>query len=245
MIFITVLLPFQKFRWITRKSTRQHSGFHAFFATGLTLLVFTSTFKRFKFRYSTKIIDMKRLLILLIAVGLFSCKDKKENQKTENAVQVKAASTKTDTLSSKLDELKKLSALGMDDLKGYLPDDILGIRRTNFTFNSAMGYPLVQGDYEKNKSDIRMVVYDCSGAAGADWYNMNYWSRIKSDVSNENGYTKSIPFKSGKAIESVDKANKATTLVYMVNDRILVILTGRNVNTEEFRKAAEKINTKP
>ncbi|MFL5740058.1 MAG: hypothetical protein ACJ75B_07565 [Flavisolibacter sp.] len=187
---------------------------------------------------------MKYLLIVLLAVAFVSCKDKNENAKSENVVQVKAASVKTDTLSIRLDELKKLSPLGMDDLKGYLPDDILGIRRTNFTFNSAMGYPLVQGDYVKNKTDIRMVVYDCSGAAGADWYNMNYWSRIKSDISNENGFTKSVPFKNGKAVESVDKANKSTTLVYMVNDRILVILTGRNVNAEEFKKAAEKINTK-
>ncbi|HWJ90767.1 MAG TPA: hypothetical protein VNR87_06630 [Flavisolibacter sp.] len=188
---------------------------------------------------------MKQLvLVLFLTVVLFACKGtNKETSKPE--ATVKAAATEVDPLTKKMDELKKLSPLSMDELKKLLPDTLLGIKRTNFSFNSAMGYSMAQGDYEKNnKTDIRMVVYDCAGQAGAEWYSMNYWTKSTMEAENENGYTKTIDFNGGKAIENYDKTINVTTFTYLANDRILVVLTGRNIKSDDLKNAAEKLNLK-
>ncbi|MFL5774056.1 MAG: hypothetical protein ACJ75F_12920 [Flavisolibacter sp.] len=186
----------------------------------------------------------QRVLAVILSVFLFACKGpNKEAPKPE--VAVKAAAVEVDPMTKKMDELKKLSPLGMDQLKELLPDTLLGIKRTNFSYNSAMGYSLAQADYEKNnKTDIRMVVYDCAGQAGAEWYSMNYLTKSTMEAANENGYTKTVDFNGGKAIENYDKTINVTTFTYLANDRILVVLTGRNVKSDDLKVAAEKLKMK-
>lgn len=48
----------------------------------------------------------------------------------------------------------------------------------------------------------------------------------------------------GKAIEHHEKKNKVTTLTYLADTRILVVISARNFEPEKVREAAQKLGNK-
>lgn len=186
---------------------------------------------------------MKQSLFTALATILLlaGCNNnKKIRNKTDKAeTQVKSTAIEIDSISKKLGTLKKLTPVGIDELIAMLPNELAGIKRTNFTASTAMGYAVAQGDYEKkNKTDIRMMVYDCAGEAGANLYETTYLNQLNIKQEKDGGYIKTIDFNGSKAIENYEKATKVTTLTYVANERILVVLTGRNVSPENLKEAA-------
>ena len=192
---------------------------------------------------------MKRVLLMaLSAAFLLAACNSNSPAKTEEATKeahVKSAATPPDPLTQKMDELQALSPLGLDELSAWLPNQFNGIKRSNLSMNNDLGYALAHGDYEKNnKTDMRVTVYDCSGQAGADLYKATYADKLKEQSENEDGYTKVIDFMGEKAIEHHEKKNKVTTLTYLANNRILVVVSARNFEPEKVREAAEKLGSK-
>lgn len=61
---------------------------------------------------------------------------------------------------------------------------------------------------------------------------------------SEKEYTKTIDFKGAKAIEKYNKESKQSSLTYVANDRLLVIMEGRNMEPSELKSAAENLNFK-
>jgi hypothetical protein len=111
--------------------------------------------------------------------------------------------------------------------------------------SSDMGYTVAHADYEKNsKTDMRVTVYDCSGEAGAGKYKAIFANKMKEQQENEEGYTKTIDFLGDKAVERHEKKNKLTTLTFMTDNRILVVVSARNFEPEKVREASEKIAKK-
>jgi len=53
-----------------------------------------------------------------------------------------------------------------------------------------------------------------------------------------------MDFKGGKAVENYDKGSNQTTLTYIANDRLMVVITGKNVDKDELRQVAENLNLK-
>jgi hypothetical protein len=198
---------------------------------------------------------MKQILsCTLAAVILIACNNDKKVKYTEKnadgtttTTSVDASSVKdnTDEMNKKIEELKKLPPLTLDQLKALLPDEVNGIKRTNFSANSSMGFSLAEGEYQKDDTtDIKIAIYDCAGESGSSIYSLNYWTKMNIQQESSNGYTKTIDFNGGKAVESFEKNNNESTLTYVANDRLLVVLTGRNVSADDLKSAAKNLNLK-
>ena len=199
---------------------------------------------------------MKQLtLVLFVAALLTACKgnDKKithtekndDGTTTTTSVDVKGMTTDTDEMTKKTEELKKLTPLTLDQLKALLPEEVNGMKRTNFNANSAMGYAIAEGEYQQDENtSLKLVIYDCAGEAGAGWYSLTYWGAMNFQQESDKEYTKTIDFKGVKAIENFKKESKESSLTYVANERLLVVLTGRNMEPAALKEAAEKLNLK-
>ncbi|MDQ6608509.1 MAG: hypothetical protein M3Y85_01660 [Bacteroidota bacterium] len=201
---------------------------------------------------------MKRFLISTLAfmVIFSSCgNDKKIKSVTQNedgttttttttVDPVKMQDASTD-MEKKMEELKKLTPMTVEQLKATLPEEVEGLKRSNFTANSAMGFAYAEGEYKKDDTtNIKIEIYDCAGESGSAMYGLNYWTKMSVQQESSNGYTKTIDFKGGKAVETWENNMNQSTLTYVANDRLLVTLTGHNVKADELKQAADKLNLK-
>jgi hypothetical protein len=196
-------------------------------------------------------------LLLLIACFATSCNsDNKvsatstdeEGNKTTTTMEVsdpKEVANQVDDMEKRMEELKKLMPYNLEQLKVLLPQDLNGIKRKNFNAQNALGYAVIQGEYPKDDTTVLQVsIYDCAGEAGASWYGVNYWSKMNFQNETDDGYTKTIDFQGGKAVESYDNNSRQSTLSYVANDRLLITLTGKNMSPDELKAAAGKFNFK-
>jgi hypothetical protein len=193
---------------------------------------------------------MKKSLLIIVSASVFlaACNSEPkitQKDETANDAKVKSMATPVDPVDQKMKELKSLAPIGLDALSAWLPSQLNGSKRSNLTMSSDMGYTVAHADYEKNsKTDMRVTVYDCSGEAGAGKYKAIFANKMKEQQENEEGYTKTIDFLGDKAVERHEKKNKLTTLTFMTDNRILVVVSARNFEPEKVREASEKIAKK-
>jgi hypothetical protein len=199
---------------------------------------------------------MKQLLLpaLLATLTFTACNNDKKVTATEKSadgtetttsVDVKAMSSSADEMTKKMEALKKLTPLTTDQLKALLPEEINGIKQTEYNTSAAAGYALAQGEYKKDDStEVELMIYDCAGEAGSAWYSLSYWGAMNYQQENSSEYTKTIDFMGGKALENYHKNNHETTLTYVTNDRLLVVLKGRNMSPDEIKAAAQSLKLK-
>jgi hypothetical protein len=197
---------------------------------------------------------MKALTTVAVAILLFACSNNKKFSHTEKnadgtttttTVDMNNLTSNTGDMSKKMEDLKKLKPLTLDELKVLLPEEINGIKRSNFNANATMGFAMVEGGYHKNDStEMQLVIYDCAGEAGSGIYGLNYWTRMSLQSENDNGYTKTVDFMDGKAVESFEKNDQKTTFTYLANDRLLVMISGKNIDREEVIQTAKDLKLK-
>ena len=201
---------------------------------------------------------MKQLLLpaFFAVISLAACNNDKKVTTTEKkedgtttttttSVDVKGATDVANEMATKMEELKKLTPLTTDQLKALLPQEINGIKQTEYNTSTAMGYAFAQGDYKKDENtEVELMIYDCAGEAGSAWYSMTYYGAMNFQQDNSTEYTKTIDFNGGKAIEHYNKVNKESTLTYVNNNRLLVVIKGRNMSPDEIKSAAQSLNLK-
>lgn len=189
-------------------------------------------------------------LLLLAACGNAKLKDSLKNEDgttttTYDMGSLKKMSESTDEMARKTEELKKLKPLRLEQLKALLPETLLGSRRTNCNVSSAAGYGMAEGEYQKDDtSSLKVTIYDCAGETGSAWYAMTYWGAVNFQQESEHEYTKTIDFKGGKAIENFKKEQKQSSLTYVANDRLLVVLNGANTLPSDLKEAAQSLDFK-
>lgn len=150
-------------------------------------------------------------------------------------------------MTQKMEALKKLTPLSLDQLKAMLPDELAGMKRSNFSANSAMGFSLAEARYkgtDEDNKDLKLVIWDCAGEAGAGFYSLTYWTQFNMQSESDDGYTKSVDFNGGKAIEKYSKGSNEYELTYTYGDRLLVNIAGRNVPLDVVKQAASSLNLK-
>lgn len=198
---------------------------------------------------------MKQFYCLLFAIasGLISCNNdnKLNNRSTDDSIannqnlKNDSAGKAEEDMEKKIEALKKLQPYTLEKLKSLLPLEMNGIKRKNYTSHSALGYGVVQAEYAKDgNTSMQIGIYDCAGEAGAEYYNVNYLQRIKWQGETDGNQTKTIDFMGGKAAESFDKNSNLSTLNYVVNDRLLIMMTGKNMTSDELKTAAQKMSFK-
>lgn len=198
---------------------------------------------------------MKPLLsAVFVAVILFACNnDKKVSTVTKNEdgtttkteVDVKGMQTAADDIQKKTEELKKLTPLTLEELKALLPEELNGIKQSNYNSSTMMGYAFASADYKKDgQTNLQLAIYDCAGEAGSAWYSVAYWSKMSFQQESSTEYTKTIDLMGGKAVENYNKESNRSQLTFSANGRLIVTLTGENMKPEELREAAKKLNLK-
>ncbi len=164
---------------------------------------------------------------------------------TKTEVDVKGLSSKADEMTEKMEALKTMKPLTIEEMRALLPETFDGVKQTNYNASATMGYTIVAVDYEKDsKNELKVQLYDCAGEMGASFYASAFWTTMNFQQENDEGYTKTVDFMNGKAIEAYKKDRNESTLTYVVGDRLMVILEGKNMNPEELKAAAQKLNIK-
>lgn len=167
---------------------------------------------------------------------------KKED--TTQKVAVKSM-TSADEVTMKAEALKAKPQLTIEQLTAMLPAELNGSKQKNYSSGSVEGYPHASADYpQNNKAVVKIAVYDCAGEEGASFYRSGYADALNKNTENETEYTKTVDLPSGKAIEYYSKKANQSSLIYMVNDRVMVILKGRNMKPEELQTIAAGLNLK-
>ena len=142
-----------------------------------------------------------------------------------------------------METLKKTPILTIEQISGYLPSEYNGAKQRNYSANSLAGYSFAQADYRKSpKSELKITVYDVAGDAGVQWLKTSYYNFLNLNQESETEYRKTVDLLGTRAIEQVSKQANESSLTYLVNNRLLVVMQGRNMKPEEVRQAAETLN---
>lgn len=198
---------------------------------------------------------MRKTAVLLLAfsIVLAACNNKKskeatfvsEDGKTKTTVEMNPDGSvgQMDEMTKKTEELKKLTPLTLDQLKALLPDELAGMKRSNFNANSSMGFAVADATYKGDENkELKLTIWDCAGEAGSGFYTLTYWSQFNMQSESDDGYTKSVELNGGKAIETYRKGQNQYTLMYTANDRLLVSVEGENVGLDVVKQATQSLN---
>ena len=197
---------------------------------------------------------MKHVILLAAVWMLIACNNNKkpgeitvtsEDGKTTATVDASNTAQAADAMQKKVEELQKLSAYTLDQMKAFLPEELAGAKRSKFSANSAMGAAYAEGSYPINDStEIELKLFDCAGQAGAGIYSMQYLGMMNFQSESDDEYTKTTDFNGHRAIEHAKKDNSNASLSYLAADRLLVTLEGRNTGIDMLKKAAGSLNFK-
>lgn len=197
---------------------------------------------------------MRTFYFLLLAAFLVACKNKQKFTHTEKnedgtttttSVDMAGLTSNAEDMTEKMEKLKKLTPLTLDQLKALLPEQLDGIKRSSFNANSNMGFSVAEAEYRKDdQTNLQIVLYDCAGEAGADIYGLAYLTKMNMQSESDDGYVKTVDFNGAKAVETFEKNNNETALTYTVNDRLMVVITGKNMDNKVIRQVAQNLNLK-
>jgi hypothetical protein len=148
-----------------------------------------------------------------------------------------------ESMGDKTEELKKLTPLSTDALKSFLPETLLGIKRSRFNVANNMGFAVGEATYKKDDTtDLKVMIYDCAGEAGAAFYGMNFFMRMNMQQESEDGYTKTTEFMGSKAVESYKKYNNQYQLTFLSGERFLISVEGDNTGLDAVKDAAKSLD---
>ena len=85
---------------------------------------------------------------------------------------------------------------------------------------------------------------NCAGEAGSSFYALSYWTKMTMESENDQGYTKTVDFMVGKAVEDYKKYHNSYTLTFTANDRLLITWQGQNLSLDVLKDAAKALNLK-
>lgn len=199
---------------------------------------------------------MKKAFFLSLASAflLLACNNDKKITHTEKhedgtvtttSFNVDNIEDQADEMSSRMEKLKTLTPLTLDELKALLPGELSGVPRSNFNANSTMGFAMAESEYQKDDTtEYKISIYDCAGEAGSGIYGLSYWAKMNMQQESSDGYTKTIDFQGDKAVESYKKDDNESSLTYVVGERLLVVLTGRNIGMDQLKGIAKDLKLK-
>ena len=194
-------------------------------------------------------------LLLAAAVAVTACNNDKKITHTQTSEDGTTTTTSAnladmesgaDEMTQKMEALKKLTPLTLDQLKTLLPEEINGVKRSRFNANSAMGFAMAEAAYNKEDSDteLKLAIFDCAGEAGSGIYGMSYWTKMNMQQESDDGYIKTVSFNGDKAVETFKKGSNEATITYVVADRLLVTLSGYNMDVAEVKAIGESLKMK-
>ncbi len=187
------------------------------------------------------------LFAALLSLVVIACNSNKKpaGKIEENDAAVKSMTAPVDEKEKKIEELKKASQLTLEQMRILLPAELDSAKEKNYVASTQFGYGLASVDYPKTKSrSIKVTLYDCAGELGAVNYFENYWNNLNVQKQTDQEFTKTINFEGGKAVETYKKDLNFSTVTFVIRERLVVVMEGKNMKPEELEAAAKKLHKK-
>jgi len=201
-----------------------------------------------KLLFPLKIIVMKQFYFVTVVLLLIAAcnSDKKPADKTENKdTNVKSMSTPADEKTKKMEQLKKTPQLTLEQMRLLLPSELDSAKEKNYMASTQFGYGIASVEYPKTKSrGIKVTLYDCAGEMGYVNYFENYWDNLNVQKGSDQEFVKTIDFMGSKAVEKYKQDLNLSTLTFVIRDRLVIIMEGKNMKPEELEEAAKKLHNK-
>ena len=199
---------------------------------------------------------MKKLLITSSILVLIAC-SKKEKQDEEsgglsnlvtNAKNYSKISGSINDVSKNIETLKKMTPLSNDELKAVLPEQLLGLKRSEFSVGDASMMNLVSAEAkykDENNKRIDLQIMDGAGETGSGMVSiMMMGLNVTKEKVTETGFEKSEVINGMKAIISENKngENIDSEIQLIAKDRYLLTLKGDGITLDELKKALAEFN---
>ena len=198
---------------------------------------------------------VKSLLWLFVAIAIASCsgnsskeesvKDEssKESTEKESTSASENISSSADETQKRIEELKKMPLITNDQMKSLFPEEVMGMKRSQFSVNSMTGFATGEAQYKKDDTTrYRVMMYDCAGEAGAGFYGMRFLTGWNIEREDDNGYEKTVSFMGTKALEKYQKNQEQYSLNFVTADRFWITLEGENTGLDNLKSFAQALN---
>ena len=130
-------------------------------------------------------------------------------------------------------------------LRDLLKERISGFERTSYESQSAgaMGFNFsnAQADYEDGDKRINAAFTD-TGGLGMAMMSMAAWSTLQIDREDQNGWERTGSWKGYKSLEKYDKSSEYSELTLIIENRFLVNLNGSNVDMDDLKDFADRLD---
>lgn len=190
---------------------------------------------------------MKRFLfVTMVSLVFAACNGEKKPTQTENKdTVVKSMTAPIDEKEKKTEELKKAPQLTIEQMRILLPHELDSATEKNYLASTQFGYGIASAEYPKSKSRvIKITLYDCAGEMGAVNYFENYWDKLNVNSQTENDFIRTVDFEGGQAVETYKKDFNLSTFTFVIRDRLVIVMEGKNISSEELEEAAKKLHKK-
>lgn len=189
---------------------------------------------------------MKRfLLVVMVSLSIAACKGDKKPAQNENKEASVKSITVVDEKERKTEELKKAPQLTIEQMRILLPHELDSATEKNYLASTQFGYGIASAEYPKSKSRvIKVTLYDCAGEMGSVNYFENYWNKLNVQNQTENEFIRTVDFEGGKAIETYKKDLNLSTFTFTIRERMVIIMEGKNISSEQLEEAAKKLHKK-
>lgn len=190
---------------------------------------------------------MKRFLLVAMASLFFAAcdGDKKPAQTEAKDATVKSMTAPVDEKEKKTEELKKAPQLTIEQMRVLLPHELDSATEKNYLASTQFGYGIASAEYPKSKSRvIKVTLYDCAGEMGSVNYFENYWNKLNVNSQTENDFIRTVDFEGGKAVETYKKDLNLSTFTFVIRDRLVIVMEGKNITSEQLEEAAKKLHKK-
>ena len=209
---------------------------------------------------------MKKFLISFMAFTIFlavGCGKKQTELEKAAKEMEKAGEVMSENMEEGMqnmaDALKKMSEAANDgksvepvnfrDLKGLLPDDLPGLKRTEATGekNSVMGIKVstAEAQYDNDRgASVNVEITDMGTMKGFAGLAKAGWTMADIDKETDTGYERTTKIDGFKAYEKYETDQQWGEISVIVGDRFIVEISGSNVEMDVIKKAVEKIDLK-
>jgi len=181
----------------------------------------------------------------LLSFAFISCGSNKKTDAENKEATVKSITVApVDEKEKKTEELKKAPQLTLEQMRTLLPHELDSAKEKNYQASTQFGYGLATAEYKTKTKGMKVTLYDCAGEQGFVNYFENYWNHLNAQNQTEAEFRKTIDFEGGKAIETYKKDMHLSTLTFVIRDRLVIVMEGKNMSPEELEVAAKKLHAK-
>lgn len=147
-----------------------------------------------------------------------------------------------------LSEGKGVQPVNFRELKKYFPENAgrFDLIKSFGETSGIMGFKYSNAKakyHDGNKNTLDMDIID-AGSMSMTIARLVPWSKIEVDKETETGYERTFMYNGHKAYEKYKEKTKQGELAMIINDRFILKVKGRGVESDDLKAALDKVDIK-